>query len=281
MADLGDVYDAERKDLATLVEDLSESDLARKVPATPDWSIKDVVAHVSANAVGIPKGDFPREFFEAMGSEPGVVALNQWTDDQIKQRSEIPLRTLLDEWETAAGPVTTMMRTSEWPEGILPFASHILVSDLAAHQQDVYGALGMERDRESAQVRIGVRTFIGGVDIRLQMSGGLSLRFVFEDKEVVAGGGDPQASVRGTRFELFRALTGRRSPDQVRALDWDGDPEPYLTYFFPYGVRRGAPHRITPSVLWSPAVIYAGQLPKNGEKCLHLPARASRVAITG
>jgi hypothetical protein len=35
-------------------------------------------------------------------------------------------------------------------------------------------------------------------------------------------------------FELFRALSGRRSLDQVRALAWVGDPEPYLELFAPY-----------------------------------------------
>ena len=35
-------------------------------------------------------------------------------------------------------------------------------------------------------------------------------------------------------FELFRALSGRRTIEQVRALAWDGDPEPHLGLFAPY-----------------------------------------------
>jgi hypothetical protein len=38
-------------------------------------------------------------------------------------------------------------------------------------------------------------------------------------------------SVRGPAFELLRALGGRRSLRQLRALDWSDDPEPYLPAF--------------------------------------------------
>ena len=33
---------------------------------------------------------------------------------------------------------------------------------------------------------------------------------------------------------LNHKLSGRRSLDQVRALAWDGDPEPYLELLAPY-----------------------------------------------
>ena len=238
MGDLGDVYESVRKEIASLAESLSEEDLARSVPATPAWTIKDVVGHLSANVVQMLAGDFPREFFEAFGSEEGIASLNKWTEDLIAQRRDLPLRAVLEEWENASAQVATMMRTNEWPEGILPFAAHILVADMTAHQQDIYGALGLKRDRQSPQIRIGVATYMGGVGLRLQMNGSPALRFALEDKEVVAGNGEPAATVHGTRFELFRSLTGRRSQDQVRALKWEGDPEPFLPYFFPYGVRE-------------------------------------------
>jgi hypothetical protein len=32
--------------------------------------------------------------------------------------------------------------------------------------------------------------------------------------------------VRTTRFELVRSYTGRRSFDQMRAYDWEGEPRP-------------------------------------------------------
>jgi hypothetical protein len=46
-------------------------------------------------------------------------------------------------------------------------------------------------------------------------------------------------SVATTRFELFRAATGRRSEAQIRGFEWSVDPEPYLPIFGygPFKVR--------------------------------------------
>ena len=51
------------------------------------------------------------------------------------------------------------------------------------------------------------------------------------DSEWTTDGVDPAVSVSADRFELLRALTGRRSAPQLRRLKWDGDPEPYLPAF--------------------------------------------------
>jgi hypothetical protein len=44
----------------------------------------------------------------------------------------------------------------------------------------------------------------------------------------------PAATVSAEAFELFRAISGRRSADQIRAMAWDGDPEPYVSTVSPY-----------------------------------------------
>jgi hypothetical protein len=40
----------------------------------------------------------------------------------------------------------------------------------------------------------------------------------------VIGAGEPRCTVRTSRAELLRAITGRRSVAQLRALDHDGEP---------------------------------------------------------
>lgn len=242
MADLDLVYEATRKELADFVAGLSEEDLERPVPATPGWTIHDVVAHLAAVPDCAAAGDFPAEFFAAVGSEPGIAVLNGWTGRQVDERRPRPLRDLLDEWERAAEIVLPMIRGEEpWPEGVVPFAERILVTDIAVHRQDLYGALGLVRGRDSAPAHIGFSTYAAGAGLRIMAAGGgRSLRLVTEHKEVVAGEGEPSATVRASHFELFRALSGRRSPDQLRGYDWDGDPEPFLDLFYPYGVREEA-----------------------------------------
>ncbi|MDQ4145994.1 MAG: maleylpyruvate isomerase family mycothiol-dependent enzyme [Actinomycetota bacterium] len=241
MADIGEVYDVTRKELSNFVSSLSEGDLKRPVPATPGWSIRDVIAHHSGAVEDLAAGDFPREFFFAIGSEEGVAALNEWTGRQVGDRPDRTLQDMLDAWEEGTAAIIPMLRGEvPWPGDVLPFAGHVLMTDLAVHQQDIYGALGLVKDRDEAPVAIGFSTYRAGIDFRIQASGGPSLRFVTEDTERVAGGGEPIATVRATRFELFRALSGRRSQDQIRAYEWQGDPEPFLEFFYPYGVREEA-----------------------------------------
>ena len=68
---------------------------------------------------------------------------------------------------------------------------------------------------------------------RLDQGGRPALRLRTGDQDWVEGTGSPAASLAADPFELFRALSGRRSLDQVRALAWDGDPEPYLDLLAP------------------------------------------------
>ena len=241
MADLSEVYASTRRKLADLVVDLPEEDLQRAVPATPGWTIFDVTAHLSGVLTSVAAGEFPREFFSAIGSEHGIAVLNEWTGDQVNAHRKRPLQELLTEWEEAGAAIMPMLAGDEpWPGDVLPIAGHILMTDLAVHQQDIHGALGLVKDREEAPIRIGFSVYTTGVDLRLRESQGPPLRFVSEHKEVTVGGYEPAATVTGPRFELFRALSGRRNPEQVRAYDWSGDPEPFLEFFYPYGVRSEA-----------------------------------------
>jgi uncharacterized protein (TIGR03083 family) len=241
MAEMSEVYAVTRKELASFVSSVAEADLDRPVPATPGWSIRDLIAHLSGELTCISSGDFPNEFFLAIGSERGIAILNEWTERQVVERRRRPLQELLDDWETAAAAVAPMIRGDvPWPRDVPPYVGHVLMTDLAAHQQDIYGAAGVVKDRDATPIAIGFATYVGGATLRIGASGGRAVRFTTEHKEVVAGAGEPAATVRAPRFELFRALSGRRSPDQVRAYEWDGDPEPFLELFYPYGVREGA-----------------------------------------
>jgi hypothetical protein len=120
------------------------------------------------------------------------------------------------------------------------FSDRVILTDLAVHQQDIFGTLGIKKERESAQVKIGLAGYIGTMDFRLKDAGSPAMRFAAGEKSWVAGDGEPAATVRSNRFELFRAMSGRRNPGQIRSYDWTGDPEPFIPFFYPYGVRADA-----------------------------------------
>ena len=239
MAEIVDLYEQLRNDISEFVTGLTPEELDTPVPATPGWTIRQVVTHLAADATYLISGDFPREFFEAFGDEDAVVTLNDWTARQLDERKDRSLEEILQEWKASATELTAMMRgEQDWPEGILPFADRVLLTDAAVHQQDIFGALGIERARDGAPIKIALSGYIVTMGWRLAPAGISPLRFDLGEKSYMAGDGEPGATVRGDRWEFFRAMSGRRSPDQIAAYDWDGDSKPYIPYFYPYGIRR-------------------------------------------
>jgi hypothetical protein len=53
--------------------------------------------------------------------------------------------------------------------------------------------------------------------------------------DATTGDGDPGATVSAPEFELFRAMSGRRSRAQVAAFEWQGDSGPYLDVLCVFG----------------------------------------------
>jgi uncharacterized protein (TIGR03083 family) len=238
VAELWEIYDDLQTSIATFVAELAPSVLETRVPATPEWTVKDVVAHLTGDATCVIAGDFPSEFFAAFGEEHSVAALNRWTAQQVAERRDRPLENILSEWSASAKTLVSMMKEeTPWAEGVPPFATYILLIDVGVHQQDIYGTLGIERDRDGVPVNVGVAAYTTGVDMRLRNTGAGTLHLEADGKRWTAGQGDPVATVRASRFELFRALSGRRSPEQIVGYDWEGDPDSFIEYFYPYGIR--------------------------------------------
>lgn len=238
MPEIVDLYEELRNEISEFAVGLTPQELDSPVPATPGWTIRQVVTHLAADATYLIEGDFPREFFEAFGDAGAVATLNDWTARQLEERKDRSLEEILQEWKTSATQVSAIMRGDQsWPEGILPFADRVLLTDATVHQQDIFGALGIERARDSAPIKIALSGYIATMGWRLAPVGVAPLRFDLGEKSYVAGDGEPGATVRADRWEFFRAMSGRRSPEQIADYEWDGDSEPYIPYFYPYGIR--------------------------------------------
>lgn len=239
MAGIADLYEQLRNDISELVAGLEPDQLDTPVPATPAWAIRDIVAHLAADATYVIAGDFPNEFFQAFGDVQAVATLNDWTSRQLEERKGRTLEELLQEWKTSGTEVAAMMRGDKpWPDGSIVFGDRVLLTDAAVHQQDLFGALGIEEARDNPAISIGLKGYITVMGWRLGSAGIPPLSLDVGDKTYTAGDGEPAATVRASRFEFFRAMSGRRSPEQIAAYDWQGDPEPYISYFYPYGVRQ-------------------------------------------
>jgi hypothetical protein len=51
---------------------------------------------------------------------------------------------------------------------------------------------------------------------------------VIDGDEQVSGTGEVVARVEAPRFELFRAVAGRRAAEEIALYKWDPDPDPTL-----------------------------------------------------
>jgi uncharacterized protein (TIGR03083 family) len=205
------------------------------VPACPAWTVRDVLAHVTGVAADAAGGTYFSGAADAWSDIRLAAARDEWTAGQVQSRRDRPVEALLAEW---AGWAATLEPILAGTAPALPGSPGWLVSapvaDLAVHLHDVRGALRQPGDRDAPVTGLGLRIYARWLGQRLDQAGRPALRLRVAGRERVAGSGQPVAALAADAFELFRALSGRRSLGQVRALGWDGDPEPYLDLFAPY-----------------------------------------------
>lgn len=208
-----EVYADVRRSLTALLRTITDEQAAAPVAACPGWTVKDCVAHLAAVATDVLAGRV-----EGAGTDA-------WTGRQIAERQHQTMAGVLDEWDEA-GP-----RLEEVLAGAGEASAPILAADAATHEHDVLAALGRSDRRDSPGVEHGLQVGIGALHHRLTRDGVPALRIVSGDDEWIAGAGEPAATVAADRYDVFRALIGRRSRAQITAFAWDGDPAPYLGAF--------------------------------------------------
>lgn len=235
VADLAAVYDETRQRISAVASALDDATLQRAVPAAPGWMVRDLVAHLAGDLATVLADDLPVGFFTNFGDAAELAKVNAWTDRMVTERRARPIADVLDEWEALTPKAWAVVAGGADRPGMVSFADAVLTTDAAVHEQDLYGALGVDRARDSAALRVGTSSYIGVLGLRLNDLA--PVQFVTPEKTYVAGAGDPAVSARVSRFELFRALSGRRSPDQIRSWEWTVDPDPYLELFYLYGPR--------------------------------------------
>lgn len=212
-----DQYAAAHDRVVHLVRHLDAEDAARPVPATPLWNVHDVLAHLAA----VP-GDL------AAGRMTGIPRPHQ-TQEQVDARREVSVADLLAEWAKGLPAVLEDARAGRVPPP--------LAIDAITHEQDLRAALHVGRLENDAALRFGTTGYALGLARRLAKAelAPLRLRDPARGFDMVAGDGEPAASVTGPEFELFRAMAGRRSRKQVAALEWTGEAEPYLDAICVFG----------------------------------------------
>jgi uncharacterized protein (TIGR03083 family) len=195
MTEVADHYRTARLRITELVLALDDEDLTRAVPACPGWTVHDVVSHITGVAD------------DAVHGRMDGVATEPWTAAQVDRGRGMSTVDLLERW-TEQAPVFES----------LPLPPQAVI-DLTTHEQDIRGAVVQPGARDTDEVQFAFELLARrAVEVR----GGAGLRV--ETDGATYGPEDADCTLRGDRYDLFRAMMGRRSLAQLRALDWGGEP---------------------------------------------------------
>ncbi len=194
---------------------------ARSVPACPDWTVHDVVAHLSGVSDDVLAGNV---------ADAGRPA---WTQAQVQARHDMTLDALLDRWVAGAtrmGPAAAGAGAAQ------------MTMDAITHEIDLRHALGAPLPDVDLSPPLGwLMALFDGVLRRRDLP---SLQIVATGPGepqtwllpgTVPGGATPPeadteapkepsaaaptiARLTGSQVDLLRSLTGRRTREQVLAL---------------------------------------------------------------
>lgn len=242
---VGKTYAEGRLRITDLVLGLGE-EADQPVPTCPAWSVRDVIAHLAGVCADILAGNL------------AGVGTDAWADAQVRARWGRSIGDLVEEWSHVA-PRTERLarrfpgRTGAW-----------WVADATTHEHDIRGAIGAPGARQSEGGAMGLDLLVtvlfhaavsvrGLPPVEVRAEGrswtvGTGEVAPVGDEAALADAaaerassallsgdcsrpGEPIGAVEAPAFELFRALTGRRSRGQIRRYHWTLDPEPYLVAF--------------------------------------------------
>lgn len=245
MVDMSLAYTEVQERLCTVLEDLNEARADTPVPACPEWSVRDVVAHHCGLVVDVVRENTP-EFFGSFN------LLDQWRDEsvararddltgrQVAEREGHSLGSLINEWREATVALLPIMRGEQsFPEQVPSIFSGVLINDVVVHEGDIRIAIGLDQAPAGAALSVALRGYGFSLDYRIKTLGLAPLVLAYDGKTLQFGGeGDPGAKVSATRFDLVRTLASRRTAAEITSLDWSGNPEPYVPILPEYGPVR-------------------------------------------
>lgn len=178
-----------------------------RVPGCPGWNVRDTVAHLAENCRTAEVN-----LLDAARRPAGLPGLG--------------LPDLLVEWERSAVRVERGLSLSTQAR-----AGSVLVMDAFTHAFDIARALGEPFPADHPALPDAFEVVFDGFNgaVRRRCLPPLGVRT--EQARWTAGEQRPAVYVAGTWIDLYRSLVGRRTAQQIRALAWSGDPEPWLPAF--------------------------------------------------
>ncbi len=205
-------YAQVRDELIAALVELDDAAASRIVPSCPDWTVKDVVAHVCGlNA-------------EKLAGVQGSLGSDESTKRQVADRSKMTLGQVVDEWRSHAEPIAQLMADDQ-------IVAASFLADLVIHVFDLAETLGQTTTAAAAATPLSAHRYVPLLQERATDRLGVAL-----DVELTNGtswpapqpNADRHVSLTATPHDFLRSVTGRRTRSEVAALDWSTDPAEIL-----------------------------------------------------
>ena len=180
-----------------------------RVPACPDWTVAQLVAHLAGTTAALVAHDLPAGDAQS------------WVDAHVAARAG---RSALENWHEwdAVGPAFEAMLVAKQ-------ASGSLVYDAIVHEGDLDAALGFVATRDAAALGYALGRLAATLGRVARERGLGTLRVVGVGGEPIdIGIGEPVVTWQvADAWTALRALGSRRSAAQLAALGFTGDLVPW------------------------------------------------------
>ena len=207
--DLGVAYRSARERITALVGAAEES---VAVPATPEWNLRDVIAHLAGIVEDVRTGNMHG------------VTTDPWTAAQVERGRSKSVPQLLTEWTDGAPAIEGFLSS---PAGA---SASRAVYDIHTHEADLCHALGVPAPLPADVVNWAAAELLDSFH------------------SAVAAAGLPPVVVGATPFEVLRGRLGRRTEAEVCGYDWSADAAPYLDTWFVFGRRTESLREVAPAL---------------------------------
>jgi len=201
--------------VADLVAPLDAAALRTRTPACPDWTVRDVLAHLAGAAAS-----FGTPSFAGVGTDP-------WTAEHVESRRDATAAELVAE-RAACAPRLEQLAPDNY-RAWLP-----VVHDALTHEADIRGAIGapgLPADALAAAFPL----LEAVLPRRLSSLGPMSVEL--DGQPRTWGEGVPGLVIKTTLFDFWRGAFGRRSPGQMRGWVVSGDAEAFAKTLPNFGPR--------------------------------------------
>ncbi len=209
------LYRDARLRITDLAGSLTPDDLRAPVPATPDWRVHELIAHLVGVAADMASG--------RRDGAPGP----EWSARHVAERRERPVPELIAEWRRVSPVIEPGLQAA--PTGPNP------VLDIVCHEGDLHEALGRPRPPRDGWQPV-LEILVGWLGRRLKQPGTLVIRNE-TGTESSFGSGEPLTTLRVDGYELLRGMYSRRSQRQIAGWDWSPAPAERLHRFGAFGPR--------------------------------------------